>query len=210
MGGKIRRSTSSGDSIIYTNLLNYYLGSVQSSIITNDWSYSDTLLNIIKKYQRENGKNLIQSNFKIQLEILYNKLDIFTQLFKYYFFVGIIMLIMIFIKMFYSRKWIYNIIKTLKYLVITGWTFHTLGLIARWIISNHVHGLMVMKADDIYCLKHHAGIIFSKKSNLTLATTTCVSSLLLLFAFVSYLDPTITNVVPVLNLLVNDTCINNS
>ena len=49
-------------------------------------------------------------------------------------------------------------------------------------------------------MKHHAaGIIFSKKSNLTLATTTCVSSLLLLFAFVSYLDPTITNVVPVLN-----------
>ena len=44
-----------------------------------------------------------------------------------------------------------------------------------------------------------AGIIFSKKSNLTLATTTCVSSLFLLFAFVSYLDPTITNVVPVLN-----------
>ena len=44
-----------------------------------------------------------------------------------------------------------------------------------------------------------AGIIFSKKSNLTLAATTFMSSLLLLFAFISYLDPTITNVVPVLN-----------
>ena len=198
--GRLDVPHPSGDSIIYTNLLNYYLGSVQSSIVTNDWSYSDTLLNIIKKYQRENGKNLIQSNFKIQLEILYNKLDVFTQLFKYYFFIGILMLIMIFIQMFYSRKWIYNTIKILKYLVITGWTFHTLGLIARWIISNHApwtNGYEAM----IYTVwaTMLAGIIFSKKSNLTLATTTCVSSLLLLFAFVSYLDPTITNVVPVLN-----------
>ena len=107
---------------------------------------------------------------------------------------------MIFIQMFYSRKWIYNTIKILKYLVITGWTFHTLGLIARWIISNHApwtNGYEAM----IYTVwaTMFAGIIFSKKSNLTLATTTCVSSLLLLFAFVSYLDPTITNVVPVLN-----------
>jgi cytochrome c-type biogenesis protein CcsB len=44
-----------------------------------------------------------------------------------------------------------------------------------------------------------AGLVFSKKSDLTLAATTLVASMLLLFAFVSYLDPTITNVVPVLN-----------
>jgi len=102
--------------------------------------------------------------------------------------------------MFHDKRWIFYTIKILKYLVITGWIVHTLGLIARWIISNHApwtNGYEAM----IYTVwaTMFAGIIFGRKSNLTLATTTSVSSLLLLFAFVSYLDPTITNVVPVLN-----------
>ena len=190
----------SGDSIIYSNLLNYYLGSIQSAIISENWSFSDTLLGVIKKYQRENGNNIIQSDYKIDLEILYNKVDIFTQLFMYYFFVGLLMLVLLIVQMFHDKRWIFYTIKILRYLVITGWIFHTLGLIARWIISNHApwtNGYEAM----IYTVwaTMFAGIIFARKSNLTLATTTSVSSLLLLFAFVSYLDPTITNVVPVLN-----------
>ena len=55
MGGRLDTPHPSGDSIIYTNLLNYYLGSVQSSIITNDWSYSDTL-NTIKKISKRKWK----------------------------------------------------------------------------------------------------------------------------------------------------------
>ena len=111
------------------------------------------------------------------------------------------MLIFCIISIFKNQsKFLFYNIKFLKYIILVGWGLHTLGLIARWIISNHApwtNGYEAM----IYTVwaTMLAGIIFSKKSNLTLATTTCVSSLLLLFAFVSYLDPTITNVVPVLN-----------
>ena len=77
---------------------------------------------------------------------------------------------------------------------------HTLGLISRGVIAQHApwtNGYEAM----IYTVwaTMLAGLVFSKKSDLTLAATTLVASMLLLFAFVSYLDPTITNVVPVLN-----------
>ena len=102
--------------------------------------------------------------------------------------------------MFYNKKWIDNSIKFIKWIIISGILIHTLGIITRWIISDHApwtNGYEAM----IYTVwaTMIAGFIFSKKSDLTLSATTLVSSMLLLFAFISYLDPTITNVVPVLN-----------
>ena len=44
-----------------------------------------------------------------------------------------------------------------------------------------------------------SGIIFSKKSNFTLSATAIVGSLILMFASMNWMDPTITNLVPVLN-----------
>ena len=190
-----------GDSISNVNVLNLYTQTLMVSTISKDWSWCDTLLNTIKDYQNEHGKDLIQSKFKINLELLYNKIDVFSLLFKWYFFTGLLMLILCIISIFKNQsKFLLHSIKFLKYIILVGWGLHTLGLISRWIISNHApwtNGYEAM----IYTVwaTMLAGIIFSKKSNLTLATTTCVSSLLLLFAFVSYLDPTITNVVPVLN-----------
>ena len=188
------------DTIIFTNMLNYYLLSVKSSYHDTNWEFADTVLHITKKYQIDKGGELIPKKWKIDLEILYNKLDIFHQLFLLYFFSGLISLILLFFQMFYEKKWINNSIKFIKWVIISGILIHTIGLISRWIISDHApwtNGYEAM----IYTVwaTMIAGFIFSKKSDLTLSATTLVSSILLLFAFISYLDPTITNVVPVLN-----------
>jgi len=102
--------------------------------------------------------------------------------------------------MFYNKKWINKSIRIIKWIIISGIFIHTLGLVARWIISDHApwtNGYEAM----IYTVwaTMLAGLIFSRKSDLTLSATTLVSSMLLLFTWISYLDPTITNVVPVLN-----------
>jgi cytochrome c-type biogenesis protein CcsB len=102
--------------------------------------------------------------------------------------------------MFYNKKWINKSIRIIKWIIISGIFIHTLGLVARWIISGHApwtNGYEAM----IYTVwaTMLAGLIFSRKSDLTLSATTLVSSMLLLFTWISYLDPTITNVVPVLN-----------
>ena len=185
------------------DLIKSYLESVQMSTINNKWGFTDTIISIISDYQTSNGGDIIPKKWKIDLEILYNKIDVFSLLFKWYFFVGLIMLIFCIVLIFYNKdkqKKLNSGIRISRYLIYLGWGLHTLGLIARWIISNHApwtNGYEAM----IYTVwaTMFAGIIFGRKSDLTLAATTLVSSMLLLFAFISFLDPTITNVVPVLN-----------
>ena len=181
-------------------LFNYHLKLCHEKGLDRDCDVAMNLLTFFKKYQKDNGGDLIPSKWKLDLEILYNKINIFHQLFILYFVTGLLSLILVILKMFYDKKWLSNSIKILKWFIFSGLLLHTLGLIARWIISNHApwtNGYEAM----IYTVwaTMLAGVVFSKRSPLTLATTTLVSSLLLLFAFISSLDPTITNVVPVLN-----------
>ena len=183
-----------------SDFLKLYAYQLKMSHKNDDYSFSDNTLKFMIDYQNKTGTNLIPEKWKIDLEILYNKVNIFHQLFKLYFFAGFISLVLVILNMFYIKKWIQKSIFVLKWIIFSGFLLHTLGLISRWIISNHApwtNGYEAM----IYTVwaTMLAAIIFSKKSALTLATTTLVSSMLLLFAFISSLDPTITNVVPVLN-----------
>ena len=182
------------------NGLNLYFDILKFCNDKNNFEAADKLLIIIQKYQIDNGGDLIPSKWKLDLEIMYNKLNVFHKLFYFYFFSGLMSLILIIFQMFYNNKWINKSIRIIKWIIISGIFIHTLGLIARWIISNHApwtNGYEAM----IYTVwaTMLAGLIFSKKSDLTLSATTLVSSMLLLFTWISYLDPTITNVVPVLN-----------
>ena len=43
-----------------------------------------------------------------------------------------------------------------------------------------------------------AGLVFSNKSNMTIAATTFLTSIILMVAHLSWMDPEITNLVPVL------------
>ncbi|MDG2058530.1 MAG: c-type cytochrome biogenesis protein CcsB [Flavobacteriales bacterium] len=182
------------------NGLNLYFDILKFCNDKNNFEAADKLLIIIQKYQIDNGGDLIPSKWKLDLEIMYNKLNVFHKLFYFYFFSGLMSLILIIFQMFYNNKWINKSIRIIKWIIISGIFIHTLGLIARWIISNHApwtNGYEAM----IYTVwaTMLAGLIFSRKSDLTLSATTLVSSMLLLFTWISYLDPTITNVVPVLN-----------
>ncbi|MBT6698992.1 MAG: c-type cytochrome biogenesis protein CcsB, partial [Flavobacteriales bacterium] len=182
------------------NGLNLYFDILKFCNDKNNFEAADKLLIIIQKYQIDNGGDLIPSKWKLDLEIMYNKLNIFHQLFLLYFFSGLISLILLIFQMFYNKKWINKSIRIIKWIIISGIFIHTLGLVARWIISDHApwtNGYEAM----IYTVwaTMLAGLIFSRKSDLTLSATTLVSSMLLLFTWISYLDPTITNVVPVLN-----------
>ena len=188
------------DSNRYINGLNLYFDILKFCNDKNNFEAADKLLIIIQKYQIDNGGDLIPSKWKLDLEIMYNKLNVFHKLFYFYFFSGLMSLILIIFQMFYNNKRINKSIRIIKWIIISGIFIHTLGLIARWIISNHApwtNGYEAM----IYTVwaTMLAGLIFSRKSDLTLSATTLVSSMLLLFTWISYLDPTITNVVPVLN-----------
>ncbi len=81
----------------------------------------------------------------------------------------------------------------------TGFIFHTLGIALRWYIAGHAplsNGYESMIFISWITLL--AGFIFSRKSDFALSSTAVLSGLTLLVAHMSFMDPEITNLVPVL------------
>jgi cytochrome c-type biogenesis protein CcsB len=77
---------------------------------------------------------------------------------------------------------------------------HTLGLIARWYISGHAPWSDAYES-MIYVswATMGIGLLFAKKSDLTLASTSFVTSMILMIAHWNWMDPSIANLVPVLD-----------
>ena len=128
-----------------------------------------------------------------------NKLQLFSKLFMFYFLTGFVLLIALIVSLFKNSKFLRLLIKAFKWLIILGFLSHTSGLVIRWIISGHApwsngYESMIYIAWATIL----SGLIFSKRSLLTLAATAVVASLLLMVAHLNWLDPEITNLVPVL------------
>jgi cytochrome c-type biogenesis protein CcsB len=191
---------SSNDSLFVSNIMKMYFTSINSAIKDSDWATCDSVVSYISKFQNRYGSDVMPADYKINLEVLYNKVNIFSNLFMFYFIIGLVFLILLLYQIFNSNVIIEKIIHFVKWLIFTGFFAQTLGLIARWIISGHApwsNGYESM----IYIAwaTMLAGIIFSRRSYMTLAATSIVASLLLMVAHLNWLDPEITNLVPVLN-----------
>lgn len=183
------------DSMFIATVVPTYL----NAIATNDLQTANSMLDGIDKYQRRFGEEIMPSDRKRNFEISYNKMSIFNNLSRLYGLIGFVMLIFAFAEVFKKRKSLKYIIKGLAVLVIIGFLLQTLGLILRWYISGHApwsNGYESL----IYIgwVTMLAGLIFSRKSNLTLAATTVLTSIILMVAHLSWMDPEITNLVPVL------------
>jgi cytochrome c-type biogenesis protein CcsB len=133
------------------------------------------------------------------MEITYNRMMIFNNLGKIYGLLGLIMIILVFANLFRNSKTLNAIIKGLIVLVIVGFVFQTAGLAIRWYISGHAPW-----SDGYESLIYIAwvtllaGLAFSKRSNMTIAATTILTSIILMVAHLSWMDPEVTNLVPVL------------
>ena len=190
---------SSKDSLFVSNIMLMYMNSLDKAIIDDNWSTCDSVVSYISKFQYRYGNKVMPQNYKVKLEVLYNKLNIFSNLFMYYFIVGLIFLILLLIQIFNNKILSFSI-KLFQGFILIGFVFQTLGLASRWIISGHApwsNGYESM----IYIAwaTMLSGIIFSRRSKMTLAATTIVTSLFLMVAHLNWLDPEITNLVPVLN-----------
>ena len=190
---------SSNDSLFVSNIISMYFNSIKAAKINQEWETADDILNYIQKFQEKYGSNIMPKKYKIILENIYNNAQIFLRLFMIYIFLGIILLILVITKLFQEKKWIDIIIKILKALIYSAFLLHTVGLIIRWIISGHApwsNGYESMIYIAWATLL--SGVLFSRRSSLTLVATTIVSSLILMVAHLNWLDPEITNLVPVL------------
>jgi len=176
-----------------------YFGSIDEAMKSGDWAKADEALARIDKYQRFVGASVYPSDTKVKVEILYNKANIFEQLWPLYFVVGFTLLILSFIKIIkptFRAEWLS---KVSFGLLILFFAAHTAGLAMRWYISGHApwsNGYESM----IYIgwASVLAGFIFSSRSVMTMAATAIMTGLILFVAHLNWMDPQVTNLVPVL------------
>ena len=192
------------DSLFVNNIFPLYLRELDNGIKTNDYTKASEMLESIKGFQLKYSKNIMPSDEKIKAEVLYNKINVFEQLFIWYFTVGMLYFLFIVFDIFSDKNLIKKIMKYVllifKSSIFILFFVHTLGLIARWFISGHAPwGDAYESMIYVAWATMGVGLLFAKKSDLTVASTAFVSSMILMIAHWNWMDPSIANLVPVLD-----------
>ena len=164
-----------------------------------EWQSANEALEEIKTFQIRRGYKVIPSDYIIKAELLYNELKIFERLYPAYLFTGIVLLLLVFVKLIktnFNLKIFKNI--ALSIFIVT-FVMHTLNLGLRWYIAGHApwsnsYEAMLYISWTIIL----AGILFARDSEFALSTTGVFSGITLFVAHLSWLDPQITTLVPVL------------
>ena len=188
------------DSLYVHNILPLYFNALRLARKDNDYSQAENLLQSLEGFQKKFGANIIPSEQKIEAEILYNKYDIFKKLFSGYLYVGLFLFLLLIGKIFREGKILNGTIRLLKGGVFFLFLLHSAGLIARWFISGHAPWSDAYES-MIYVAwaTMFFGLIFGRKSELTLAATAFVASMILMVAHWNWMDPSIANLQPVLD-----------
>jgi cytochrome c-type biogenesis protein CcsB len=191
----IKKAGSKEDSVY----LNSIMPVLAQALQTNNMASVRQVTESITGYQKSFSQYALPSGSKTSAELLYYKLGIFEKLFPFYATVGLIMLIGLITMVIKGRKETSAFVKVLGWVLFAGFLFHTLGLGLRWYIAGHApmsNGYESMIFISWATLL--AGFIFSRKSAFALSATAVLASMTLMVAHLSFMDPEITNLVPVL------------
>jgi cytochrome c-type biogenesis protein CcsB len=188
------------DSVFVRKSLPLYVQLLQSAKKTNDYTKANQILDGIKKYQQQFGAEIYPSDNKIELEIAYNTYSIFKKLVRYYGLASLFLIVFVIIQIFNAKKWVAIGVKFFIGVVISLFILHTLGLLSRWYISGNAPWSNAYESIIYVGWATMAfGLFLGRKSSLTIAATTFVTSIILFTASLNWLDPEIANLQPVLN-----------
>lgn len=185
---------------VVKNIIPFYFSEAAKASQTKEYKNAESLLTGLTKYQKEFGGKVMISDDKLEAEIQYNKYDIFKKLYTYYALVGVLMFIFVIIQIFNKKKWVKYVVKFFHGTIILLFIFHLAGLIVRWYISGHAPWSDAYES-MIYVAwaTMFFGVAFGRKSELTIASTAFVTAMILWVAHLNWMDPSIANLVPVLN-----------
>jgi cytochrome c-type biogenesis protein CcsB len=188
------------DSVFVRQILPVYLQTLTTSKIAKNYAQSDEILAGIIKFQKKYGSAVYPSDRKINVEIAYNKYNVFKKLFSYYMYIGTLMFFLVILQIFNTNKVLNYLIKACIAIIIGLFILHTGGLIARWIVSGHAPWSNAYES-MIYVgwATMLFGLIFGRKSSMTIAATAFLTAFILMVAHWNWMDPEIANLEPVLN-----------
>ncbi len=188
-------AVNSQDSLYLQNIVSAMAQAVQADNTVK----ARQVVSSVSAYQERHTEYKLPAQSRVKAEILYYKLAVFERLFPFYLSLGLIMIILLIIKVISNNTGGYSLIKALRWILVAGFILHTSGIALRWYIADHAplsNGYESMIFISWITLL--AGFIFSRKSDFALSSTAVLSGLTLLVAHMSFMDPEITNLVPVL------------
>lgn len=188
-------SGSREDSLFLSNILPMYTEALRTGNRANAIEISRA----ISAYQDRFTEYELPGSAKINAEVTYYKLQIFEKLFPAYSTIGLVMLIWLIYLVIAGRSQENRFLKIITGVLVALFLFHTFGLGLRWYISGHSpmsngYESMIFLSWVIILI----GFIFRKTSWLVLAATAVLAGMTLMVAHLSFMDPEITALVPVL------------
>ena len=181
------------------NLYKNYIVSVQSAYQNGNWELADEKLAAVSSYQKAKGGDLLKSDTEIGVEIFFNKVNIFDRISSIYMLSGLILLIMTFIEIVYNKAILKIAHKIFVGIIGLSYAAHTFGLGLRWYISGHAPWSNGYESlIYIAWAMMGVGLFFGRNSILALSTAAVMSGISLWVAHLSWMDPQVTNLVPVL------------
>lgn len=168
--------------------------------VDGNYLNANAALNSLFEFQKYHGADVIPSEDKIEAEILYNKYNVFKSLYKWYAWFGIIMLILLIVEIVRPMKQIRWTIKFHFAVIGALFLVHTGALIMRWYLSGHAPWSDAYESLIYVAWATMAfGLMFGRKSDMTVASTAFVVAIILWVAQLNWLDPAIGNLQPVLD-----------
>jgi cytochrome c-type biogenesis protein CcsB len=183
------------DSLFLGNIMQMY----GEAIISGDHDDATQITRAIVASQERFASYELPDRSKISAEILYYRMKIFERLFPVYATTGVIMLIILVFTVILGRGSTSLILKIMASLLAAAFLIHTFGLGLRWYVSGHSpmsNGYETMIFISWVTLL--AGFIFAMRSWFAMSATAVLAGLTLLVAHMSFMDPEITALVPVL------------
>ena len=180
-------------------LLGGYFEAIGEGLEKSNWLNADKAVDKLKAYQEQYGSDIIPRQSRIKAEIFFNHAKIFQRLSPLYLISGLVLLLFIFAKMAKPSLHVKLVTKIILGINLVAFIVHTMGLGLRWYIAAHApwsdgYESMIYIAWAIAL----AGIFFSRQSIVALALTSILAGVTLFVAHLSWMDPQITNLVPVL------------
>lgn len=188
------------DSTYTKSILPLYFGTLSHAITSKNYKTAEELLGSIDGFQKKFGSKVMPTVDKIDLEIAYNKYDLLQKLSYWYLFAAILMLAFTVIKIFKETKVMNFLVNSMHIIIAIFFFLHTITLGARWYISGHAPWSNAYEA-IVYVAwsTMFFGLVFDIKSKLTVASAAFVTSMILMSAYLNWIDPEIANLQPVLN-----------
>ena len=193
--GAVAHEYSGGDSIFIKS--GFQL--LTQSITENKNVEALQVLQAVANFQQKYGGNLLPSKSKKDVEIIYNKVNPFKRIFPFYLLFGFVLLFLLFVNIFRQKQMPKYLRISFFSLIFIAFLIHTAGMIVRWYIAGHAPWSNGYES-VVYVAwaSMLAGFIFGKRYPMVVGTAAFLAGITLFVAHLSWMNPEVTNLVPVL------------